>query len=75
MSMGTVSYQLPFLMTTQDWYKLRASPLVLGMSLWILKIKCPSLAPFFFGNPTNKTVTGIAHTSEFLIANHLDESL
>jgi len=30
---------------------------------------------FFFGNPTNKTVTGTAHTWELLIANHLDHSL
>ncbi len=30
---------------------------------------------FFFGNPTNQTVTGTAYTWELLIANHLDESL
>jgi hypothetical protein len=29
------------------------------------KIKCLSLAVFFFGNPTNKTITGL------LMANHL----
>jgi hypothetical protein len=29
----------------------------------------------FFGNPTNKTVTGTANTWELLIANHLDQSL
>ncbi len=76
--MGTVSYQLPFLMTTQDWYKLRASPPppVLSMSLWIKKAKCLSLAALFFlGNPTNKIVTGTAYTWELLIANHPDESL
>jgi len=39
------------------------------------KIKCLSLAPFFFGNPTNKTVTGTAYTWELLIANHLDQSI
>ncbi len=38
------------------------------------KIKCLSLA-VFFGNPTNKTVTGTAHTWGLLIANHLDQSL
>jgi hypothetical protein len=38
------------------------------------KIKCLRLA-FFWGNPTNKTVTGTAHTWELLIANHLDQSL
>ncbi len=38
------------------------------------KIKCLSLA-VFFGNPTNKTVTGIPYTGELLIANHLDQSL
>jgi hypothetical protein len=27
------------------------------------------------GNPTNKTVTGTACTSELLVANHLDQSL
>jgi len=39
------------------------------------KIKCLSLAGFYFGNPTNKTVTGTAYTWELLIANHLDQSL
>jgi len=34
------------------------------------KIKCLSLE-FFFGDPTNKTVTKIAYTWELLIANHL----
>jgi hypothetical protein len=29
----------------------------------------------FFGNPTNKTVTGTTSTWELLIANHLDQSL
>jgi hypothetical protein len=28
-----------------------------------------------FGNPTNKTVTGIAYTWELLIANNLDPSV
>jgi hypothetical protein len=31
------------------------------------KIKCLSLADFFFGDPTNKTVTGTAYTDELLI--------
>ncbi len=65
------------------WYSLkvlfrvmvvRASPQVLSMSLWIKTIKCLSLA-VFFGNPTNKIVSGIAYTWELLIANHLDQSL
>jgi hypothetical protein len=29
---------------------------------------------FFWGNPTNKTVTGTAYTWELLIADHLDQS-
>jgi hypothetical protein len=40
------------------------------------KIKCLSLAVcFFWGNPTNKTVTGTAYTWELLTAKHLDQSL
>jgi hypothetical protein len=39
------------------------------------KIKCLSLAVIFFGNPTNKTVTGTAYTWGLLVANHLDQSL
>jgi hypothetical protein len=39
------------------------------------KIKCLSLAVFFFCNPTNKTGTGTAYTWKLLTANHLDESL
>jgi hypothetical protein len=55
---------------------IRASPLVLSMSLWIYKVKGLSLAVFFFGNPTNKIVTGIAYMLELLlISNHLDQSL
>jgi hypothetical protein len=38
------------------------------------KIKYLSSA-VFFGNPTNKTVTGIAYRWELLIANHLEQSL
>ncbi len=38
------------------------------------KIKCLSLAGFF-GNPTNKTVTGTAYMLELLIANQLEQSL
>jgi hypothetical protein len=36
------------------------------------KIKCLQYSCFFFGNPTNKTVTVYW---ELLIANHLDQSL
>jgi len=56
-------------------WSLRASPPVLSMSLWIIKIKCPSLAFFFFCNPTTKTVIWTAYKWELLIANHLDQSL
>jgi hypothetical protein len=52
----------------------RASPPVLSMSLWIIKLNVLSL-PFFFGNPTNTTVTGTTCTWGLLIANHMDESL
>jgi hypothetical protein len=38
------------------------------------KIKFPSLAVFFVGNPTSKTVTGTAYMWGLLIANHLDQS-
>jgi hypothetical protein len=74
MSMGTASYQLPFLMTTQFWYKLRASPpVLLSMSLWIKNTKCLTLAALFIFGAT--PVTGTAYTWELLIANHLDQSL
>ncbi len=39
------------------------------------KIKCLSLALFFLGNPTNKTVTGTGYTWELLIVNQLGQSL
>jgi hypothetical protein len=38
------------------------------------KIKCLSLA-FFFGNPTNKTITETTYMWGLLIANHVDQSL
>jgi hypothetical protein len=38
------------------------------------KSKCLNL-PFYFGNLTNKTVTGTAYMWGLLIANHLDQSL
>jgi hypothetical protein len=52
----------------------RASPPVLSMSLWIIKLNVYDYL-FFLGNPTNKTVTGTAYTWHLLIANHLDQSL
>ncbi len=40
------------------------------------KTKCLGLAVFFFwGNPTNKPVTGTAYPWELLIGNRLDQSL
>jgi hypothetical protein len=39
------------------------------------KIKGLSFAGCFFGNPTNKIVTGIAYTQELLIAKHLGQSV
>ncbi len=48
---------------------------VLRTSLWIIKLNGLSLALLFFGNPTNKIVTGTAYVWGLLIANHLDQSL
>jgi hypothetical protein len=46
------------------WYLLRASLSTGGAQYVTLdnKIKCLSLAVLFFGDPTNKTVTGTAYT-------------
>jgi len=52
----------------------RASPPVLSMSLWIIKLNVLSLASFFLATlPIRLTRT--AFTSELLMAIHLDQSL
>jgi len=51
--------------------QVRASPPVIPYVILDNKIKCLSLAFIFFGNPTNKTVTGTAYSWGLLIANHM----
>jgi hypothetical protein len=66
-------YHVAFVYSSMSSSIVRASPLVLSMSLWIVKMSKFSF--FFLGNPTNKTVTVTAYTWGLLIANHLNQSL